>query len=39
MLYEDSEGKLLSCEEVESLEIAEIEDRGIHVYLFLRGMG
>lgn len=39
MLYEDKEGRLLSCEEAESLDIGEIEDRGVHVYLFLNGMG
>ncbi len=39
MLYEDMEGRLLSPEEVEALEIEEIEGRGIHVYLFLNILG
>lgn len=39
MLYEDKEGRLLSHEEVESLKIEEIEDRGIHAYLFLNILG
>jgi len=38
MLYEDRYGRLWSLEAVESLGVEEIEDLGIHVYLFLNAL-